>query len=75
MQTQKGLNGKIEHRKYFIGAHPIIQTFIERLKVSEIIGAYIKQVKTPKLLKDLRLQCIARDIGPNQLRPRASVES
>jgi transposase len=48
MQTQKGLNGKIEHRKYFIGAHPIIQIFIERLKVREIIGAYIRQ--------DMRLQ-------------------
>lgn len=48
MQTQKGLNSKIEHKKYFIGAHPIIQLFAERLKVGEIIRSHIKQ--------DLRLQ-------------------
>lgn len=48
MQIQKSLNGKIEHRKFFIGAHPIIQVFIERLRIAEIIGTHIKQ--------DLRLQ-------------------
>ncbi len=48
MMTQKNINGKVELRKFFIGAHPIIQVYLERLKVREIISSVIKQ--------DLRLQ-------------------
>jgi transposase len=43
MITQKNISGKIELRKYFIGAHPIIQVYLERLKVREVIASTIKQ--------------------------------
>jgi transposase len=43
MKTQKSIHGKADLRKYFIGAHPIIQTFMERLRVQEIIGSYFQQ--------------------------------
>lgn len=48
MKTQKSIHGKADLRKYFIGAHPIIQTFMERLKIQEIIGSYFRH--------DVRLQ-------------------
>lgn len=45
MITQQGLKKDIVHRKYLIGAHPIIQFFMDRLKMDEIIGSYVRQDK------------------------------
>ena len=43
MIIQKGITRQTTHRKYVIGAHPIIHTFIQQLKVTELIATYIKQ--------------------------------
>ena len=43
MITQKGITHQTTHRKYVIGAHPIIHTFIQQLKLTEIIATYIQQ--------------------------------
>lgn len=43
MQSQFGLKRDTVHRKYFLGAHPIIHTYMERLGLTNIIGSHIKQ--------------------------------
>ncbi len=49
MIIQQGLRKDIVHKKYLIGAHPIIQFFIDKLKIDEIIGSYVRQDKRIKL--------------------------
>ena len=43
MHIQQALRKNAVLRKHFIGAHPIIQWFIERLQIREIVGSYIGQ--------------------------------
>ena len=40
---QKGLRSNIVHYRKVIESHPIIQSYIEKLKIGEAIGAFIKQ--------------------------------
>ncbi len=39
MIIQEGLKSDVIHKKYVIGTHPIIQYFIDRLRIDEIIGS------------------------------------
>lgn len=41
MQVQNGLNRKSSLSKFVVGAHPIIEHFIETLRIREIIGSYL----------------------------------
>ena len=43
MKKQRGLRKGSVHKRFSIGPHPIIQNYIERLRLSEIIGDNIKQ--------------------------------
>ncbi len=38
MQTQRGLKKDTLHSRFLLGAHPIIEHFIEKLQIREIIG-------------------------------------
>ncbi len=49
MIIQEGLKKEVLHKKYVIGAHPIILYFMDRLRIDESIGSYIKQDKLMKL--------------------------
>ncbi len=49
MIIQQGLRKDIVHKKYLLGAHPSIQFFIDKLKIDEIIGSYVRQDKRIKL--------------------------
>lgn len=49
MQLTKAIRSEAEHKRYVLGAHPIIQMFIDRLKIREIIAAHIKQDQRIKL--------------------------
>jgi transposase len=43
MIEQKGIKNKAIHKKEFLGAHPIIEFFIDKLRIREIISSLIKQ--------------------------------
>ncbi len=49
MKMQRGLKKETFHRKYFLGAHPIIQHFMDMLGVSGVIGSYVPSDKRKKL--------------------------
>jgi transposase len=61
MITQRGI-GQAVHKKYVLGAHPIIQFFIQQLKIPEIIGAYIKQDERLKLPVEQTLTVLIHNI-------------
>ncbi len=62
MIVQEGLRKDALHKKYVIGAHPIIEFFIERLKITEIIGSYVKQDKRLKLSTEKTLSMLIHNI-------------
>jgi len=43
MKEQRGLRKGSVHKRFSIGPHPIIQDYIERLRIAEILGGEIKQ--------------------------------
>lgn len=43
MISQRGWRGDTELRKFAIGAHPIIQVFVDRLRIPGLISTYIRQ--------------------------------
>lgn len=49
MITQPGWRKGVLLRKFVIQAHPIIQSYIQRLKIPELIASYIQQDHRIKL--------------------------
>jgi len=49
MQTQNGVQQNSSLSKFVVGAHPIIEHFIETLRIREIIGSYMPTDKRLKL--------------------------
>lgn len=49
MVTQKSLRQGTVLKKFVLEAHPIIQTYIEKLKIAELIASYIAQDQRMKL--------------------------
>ena len=49
MQVQRGLKKDSSHTKFVLGSHPIIEHFMEVLRVREIIGTYMPTDKRMKL--------------------------
>jgi transposase len=49
MIIHRGLRKELVHKKYVIGAHPIIQFFMDKLRMDEIIGSYVRQDKRMKV--------------------------
>jgi transposase len=69
MQTQRGLSKDSTLTKFVLGAHPIIEQFIEMLQIREIIGAYVRTDKRMKLDDDKALTLLIHNIltTPNAL--------
>jgi transposase len=49
MQSQSSLKRGMVHKKYALGPHPIIHTFMEKLGLTDIMGSHIKQDMRTKL--------------------------
>lgn len=62
MIIQIGLKKDVVHKKYVIGTHPIIQFFMDKLKISEIIGSYVRQDKRMKLSTENTLSVLIHSI-------------
>jgi len=62
MIIQAGLRKDALHKKYVIGAHPIIQFFMDKLQINGIIGSYVKQDKRLKLSTEKTLSVLIHNI-------------
>ena len=62
MQSQFGLNRKSSHRRYALGAHPIIHTYMEKLGLTDIIGSHIKQDMRSKLSCEKTISLVVHNI-------------
>lgn len=62
MQTQHGLRKDTSLTKFVLGAHPIIEHFIERLRIREIIGTYVRTDKRMTLDDDKTLAILIHNI-------------
>ena len=69
MQIQHGLRRDSSLAKFFVGAHPIIEHFIEMLHIREIIGTYVRTDKRMKLDDAKSLTLLVHNIltTPNPL--------
>ena len=69
MQTQNGLNQNSSLSKFVLGAHPIIEHFIETLRIREIIGSYLPTDRRMKLDDGKTLALLIHNIltSPNPL--------
>ena len=69
MQTQNGVQQNSSLSKFFAGAHPIIEHFIETLRIREIIGSYMAADKRMKLEDGKALVLLIHNIltSPNPL--------
>jgi transposase len=62
MQIQRGLRKGSSLTKFALGAHPIIEHFIERLRIREIISTYVPSDKRMKLDDDKALTLLIHNI-------------
>ena len=62
MRIQPGLKKETFLRKYFLGAHPIIQHYMDILGVSETIGSYVPSDKRKKLETEDVLSLVIHNI-------------
>jgi transposase len=69
MQVQNGLKKNSSLAKFVVGAHPIIEHFIEMLRIREIIGTYVRTDKRMKLDDGKALALLIHNIltTPNPL--------
>jgi transposase len=62
MQIQRGIRKDSSHAKFVLGAHPIIEHFIEMLQIREIIGCYVRTDKRMRLDDDKVLTLLIHNI-------------
>jgi len=69
MQIQRGVKKNSSHTKFVLGAHPIIEHFIDRLQIREIISTYVRTDKRMRLDDDKVLTLLIHNIltTPNAL--------
>jgi len=69
MKIQNGLKKDSSLAKFVVGAHPIIEHFIEMLRIREIIGTYVRTDKRMKLDDGKTLTLLIHNIltTPNPL--------
>ncbi len=69
MQTQRGIKKDSSLTRFVLGAHPIIEHFIEMLQIREIISTYVRTDKRMKLDDDKVLTLLIHNIltTPNAL--------
>jgi transposase len=62
MQTQRGMKKDSSLTKFVVGAHPIIEHFIEVLRIREIISTYVPSDRRMKLDDDKVLTLLIHNI-------------
>jgi transposase len=62
MITQQGLRIGAVLRKFVIGAHPIIQVYIEKLRIRDLIASYIQQDRRMKMPIERTLAVLIHNI-------------
>ena len=62
MITQQRWCEDVVHKKFVIGVHPIIQFFVDQLKISESIATYIKQDRRLRLPIEQTLTVLIHNI-------------
>ena len=69
MQIQRGIKKNSSLAKFVLGAHPIIEHFIEMLRIRPIIGTYVRTDKRMSLDDDKALSILIHNIltTPNAL--------
>lgn len=69
MQIQRGIRKDSSHAKFVLGAHPIIEHFIDVLRIRETIGTYVRSDKRMKLKDERALTILIHNIltTPNAL--------
>jgi transposase len=69
MQIQRGLKKDSSHAKFVLGAHPIIEHFIELMQIREIISTFVRADKRMRLDDDKALVLLIHNIltTPNAL--------
>ena len=69
MQIQRGLKPDSVHTKFVLGSHPIIEHFIETMRIRDIIGTYMRADKRMKLDDNKVLAILIHNIltTPNAL--------
>lgn len=69
VQIQRGTRKDSSHAKYVLGPHPIIEHFIEALRIRETIGTYVRSDKRMSLDDERALTILIHNIltTPNAL--------
>ena len=62
MRTQRGLKKDSTLTKFVLGAHPIIEHFIEKMRIREIISTYMRTDKRMRLDDDVVLTLLIHNI-------------
>ena len=62
MQIQRGLKPDSVHARFVLGAHPIIEHFIETMRIREIISTYVRTDKRMKIDDDKVLTLLIHNI-------------
>jgi len=62
MLSQKSIKKNVIHKRFMLGAHPIIQFFIDKLNIDDCIGSYIHQDKRLKLSNEKALIVLIHNI-------------
>jgi transposase len=62
MQVQRGLKKDSTHTKFVLGAHPIIEHFIEKMRIREIMSTYMRTDKRMRLDDDKTLTLLIHNI-------------
>ena len=62
MQLQNGIRREASHARYVVGAHPIIERFIELLRIRETIGDYLPADRRMKVDDDRALTVLIHNI-------------
>jgi len=62
MQTQRGLKKDSTLAKFVLGAHPIIEHFIEKMRIREIMSTYMRTDKRMRIDDDVVLTLLIHNI-------------
>ena len=62
MQIQRGMKPDSVHTKFVLGAHPIIEHFIETMRIRESISTYVRADKRMKIDDDKVLTLLIHNI-------------
>ena len=67
MIIQNGLRKELVHKRYVLGAHPILKHFMNQLKISEIMSTYLTRDQRMTLSTDKTLTVVLHNILTNPM--------